>query len=158
MPGQNELIFSVNTAALVEALYDMGINQDIVTNIVAGRYSELRAIAYKQLADKIEGGGAQMQQMPSDIPTLAKIFTSMGGFGITSSVENATESGYTLVVSECMFSSTKDILMERHPDSPPPCFISAIFAGIMSEATGKQATIDPVEVSGGKCKFTTTFE
>jgi hypothetical protein len=57
-----------------------------------------------------------------------------------------------------MFCPTRDVLMARHPESPPPCFISALMAGFVQAASGRVATVETVEIIDGKCKVFTTIE
>ncbi|MFW9844734.1 MAG: hypothetical protein ACFFEV_09170 [Candidatus Thorarchaeota archaeon] len=155
-----ELLFQVNSAALVEALLEMGINPDIMTTIIAGRFNELRPVIFEQLGNAVSDDGAR-QELPSDISALIQFYTKLaadGGIFDLLESESVSESGYTLIGTNCMFKSTRNILMARHPDLQPPCFVAAMLAGIASGVTGKQCMPDSVEINGDKCKFKTVVE
>jgi len=155
-----DLLYQVNTAALVEALLEMGINQDIMTTIVAGRYDELRVVVFKQLSSSISSAGVQ-RELPKDIQSLVQFYSKLaldGGICESMEVENVTDSSYTLVANNCMFKATRDILAARHPDSTPPCFLAALLAGIAGGVSGKRCTPESVEIMGDKCRFITSIE
>lgn len=153
-----EMVYNINTAALVEALFEMGINPDILSTLVTARYDQLRDIVFKLLGDVLASTGVQ-QQLPSDVPSILAFYgkwAQQGGLSGTIETSDISESGYTFIVDNCMFCPTRDILLAKHPNTVPPCFISSLIAGIINAATQKQASVESVEIIDGKCKVITT--
>jgi hypothetical protein len=96
------MVFGINTAALVEALFEEEINPDIVTTVVAGRYDELRTIVFGQLGQGFSVGGVS-QALPKEIPALVqayKLLAMNGNLCGNIEEENVSEAGYTLTATD----------------------------------------------------------
>jgi hypothetical protein len=149
------MIFSINNAAMVEALYELGIHPNIVTTLVSARYDGLREVLFRLLGAGLAAAGAQ-QELPKDIPSIVAFLSQLSTQGgLTGSVvtSDVSDAGYSYVIENCMFSTTRDILLEKRPGIVPPCFLSSLIAGLIKTGTGRVAKIESLEIINGKCKI-----
>lgn len=150
-----EMVFNINNAAMVEALYELGIHPNIVTTMVSARYEGLREVLFRLLGAALVASGTQ-QELPSDIPSMVAFLSQLamkGGLTGPVVTSDVSDSGFSYVIESCMFSTTRDILVEKRPGILPPCFITSLIAGMIHTAMKKVVRIESQEIIDGKCKI-----